>query len=148
MVYRSLIASALMIPLACSAAELDPKVLAFQKLDDVKWTSPMNAPPYSSIISGDPEKPGLYVQLVKWPAGNNMSRPHFHANARYITVLRGTWWVGTGRKFQPDQTEPMRAGTVVTHYGKQVHYDGSKDEDAIILIVGEGPATATPAEDK
>jgi hypothetical protein len=25
------------------------------------------------------------------------SRPHFHSNDRFITVLKGTWWVGTGK---------------------------------------------------
>ena len=42
----------------------------------------------------------------------------------------------------------MPAGTFVTHFGKQVHYDGAKDEEAVLLIVGEGPATITPAEEK
>jgi hypothetical protein len=41
----------------------------------------------------------------------------------------------------------MHAGTFVTHFGKQVHWDGAKDEDAIILIVGEGPATITRVEE-
>jgi len=40
----------------------------------------------------------------------------------------------------------MPAGTFVTHFGKQVHFDGAKTEDAMLLIVGEGPATSTPAE--
>jgi hypothetical protein len=39
-------------------------------------------------------------------------------------------------------------GTFVTHFGKQVHYDGAKDGDAVLEIVGEGPAMATPAEAK
>jgi hypothetical protein len=30
----------------------------------------------------------------------------------------------------------------------EVHYDGAKDEDTILLIVGIGPATATPADAK
>jgi hypothetical protein len=42
----------------------------------------------------------------------------------------------------------MPAGTFVTHFGKQVHYDGAKDEEAVLLITGEGPATSTPAEEK
>ena len=42
----------------------------------------------------------------------------------------------------------MPAGTFVTHYGGQIHFDGAKDEDAILLIVGDGPATVTPAEQK
>jgi hypothetical protein len=29
-----------------------------------------------------------------------------------------------------------------------VHFDGAKTEDAYLLIVGEGPDTATPAEVK
>jgi len=41
----------------------------------------------------------------------------------------------------------MPAGTVVTHYGKQVHWDSAKDEDAVLLIVGMGPATITRVEE-
>jgi hypothetical protein len=43
---------------------------------------------------------------------------------------------------------PMPTGTFVTHFAKQVHYDGAKDEEVVVLIAGEGPATATPAEQK
>jgi hypothetical protein len=42
----------------------------------------------------------------------------------------------------------MPTGSFVTHFGKQVHFDGAKDEDTIILVVGEGPATSIPAEEK
>jgi hypothetical protein len=38
----------------------------------------------------------------------------------------------------------MPAGSFVTHFGKQVHWDGAKDTDAVLLIVGEGPAASTP----
>jgi len=38
--------------------------------------------------------------MFKWLAGN-MSQPHWHPNDRMITVLKGTWWVGTGDKFDP-----------------------------------------------
>jgi hypothetical protein len=96
---------------------------------------------------GDPDKPGLYVILVKWTA-HHMSHPHFHPNDRFITVLSGTWWVGTGNKFDPDSTVALPAGTFVTHFGKQIHYDGAKEGDTVLEIAGEGPATATPAEQK
>ena len=51
-------------------------------------------------------------------------------------------------KFDPANTTPMPAGSFVTHLAKQVHWDGAKDEDTILLIMGEGPATSTPAEEK
>jgi hypothetical protein len=60
------------------------------------------------VLVGDPEKPGLYIVINKWLAGNNFSRPHFHPNDRFITVLKGTWWVGTGNKFDPANTVPMQ----------------------------------------
>jgi hypothetical protein len=40
------------------------------------------------------------------------------------------------------------AGSFVTHYGNEVHYDGAKDEDTILQIVGIGPATSTRAPEK
>jgi hypothetical protein len=43
---------------------------------------------------------------------------------------------------------PVPAGTFVTHFAKQVHYDGSKDEEVVLLITGEGPATSTRVEQK
>jgi hypothetical protein len=61
-------------------------------------------------------------------------------------VLSGTWWMGSGPRFDPDSTVPVPAGSFVTHYGKGIHYDGAKDEPAVLLIVGEGSGTSTPAE--
>jgi hypothetical protein len=104
----------------------------------------------NAVVVGDPNKPGFYMVYTKWTKGNHFSHPHFHPNDRYIVVLQGTWWVGSGAKFDPEHgTVPMPAGSFVTHFGKQVHWDGAKDEDAVLLIMGEGPATATPvAEEK
>jgi hypothetical protein len=42
----------------------------------------------------------------------------------------------------------MPKGTFVIHYGKQIHYDGAKDEPTMLQVEGEGPATGTPAEEK
>jgi hypothetical protein len=30
----------------------------------------------------------------------------------------------------------------------QIHYDGAREGDAVLEILGEGPATSTPAEAK
>jgi len=130
------------------AAELNPAAVAFKLPDQIAWSPPSPAGAQNAVLVGDPAKEGLYVQMVKWPAGNHFSHPHFHPHDRFITVLKGTWWVGTGTKFDPDGTVPMPAGTFVIHYGQQVHFDGAKAEDATLLVVGEGPGTSTPAEVK
>jgi hypothetical protein len=128
------------------AADPDPAVMAFQLPDQIKWVeSPSGSA--NAILAGDPTKPGIYVELTKWKAGH-MSRPHFHPNDRYIYVISGTWWVGWGSKYDPASTKPLPAGSYVRHFGKQIHYDGAKEGDTILEIVGEGPATSTPAEKK
>jgi hypothetical protein len=100
--------------------ELDPGSVIYKLPDQVAWTGSGGS--RRAVLVGDPEKPGLYIVMNKWLAGNNFSRPHFHPNDRFITVLKGTWWVGSGNKFDLDSAVPMPAGTFVTHYGKQVHW--------------------------
>jgi hypothetical protein len=41
----------------------------------------------------------------------------------------GTWWTGTGEKFDPDSTPPAPAGSYVIHYGGKVLSDSAKDEE-------------------
>jgi hypothetical protein len=131
---------------APSAKDLDPKVLAYKVPDQIPWKDdPIGAK--TAVLQGDPSKPGPYIMLIKWTP-HHMSHPHWHPNDRFITVISGTWWVGTGAKFDPDKTVPFPTGSFVTHFGKQIHYDGAKDSEAVLEIVGQGPATATPAEVK
>jgi quercetin dioxygenase-like cupin family protein len=124
----------------------DPSAATIKLPNQIDWRD--NGPNRSVTLAGDPTKPGLYVQMLTWKKGN-FSRPHFHPNDRFIYVLEGTWWVGTGNKFDPDNlTVPMKAGTFVTHFANGVHWDGAKNnEDATIVLIGEGPATNTRVEE-
>jgi hypothetical protein len=133
-----------------SAAELNLAAVTYKLPDQIPWSVVDARGAQNAVVVGDPSKPGFYMVYTKWTKGNHFSRPHFHPNDRYIVVLQGTWWVGSGAKFDPEHgTVPMPTGSFVTHYGKQVHWDGAKDEDAVLLIMGEGPATSTQvAEEK
>ena len=127
-------------------AELNPAAISFKMPDQLKWTTSASGSS-NAVLVGDLDKPGLYIVLTKW-SPNHMSRPHFHQNDRFITVISGTWWVGTGTKYDPSLTKPMPAGSFVQHFGKQIHWDGAKDTECVLQIVGMGPATSTPAEQK
>jgi quercetin dioxygenase-like cupin family protein len=150
--FRSVVLAVLLQAIACGTAhvaELDPAAVAYKLPDQIQWKALADYPGIeTSVVAGDPLKAGLYVIMVRFHAGNHFSRPHFHPHDRFITVLQGTWWVGSGTKFDPDATVPMPAGSFVTHFGQQVHFDGAKDEDVILVITGEGPGTVTPAETK
>src|SRR2546427_292573 len=126
---------------------VDQATFVYKSPDQLKWRDPTGAAGINqAVLVGDPEKPGLYVVMNRFKPGN-FSRPHFHPNDRFITVIKGTWWVATGNKFDPSLTVPMPTGSFVTHFGKQVHWDGAKDEEAWLIIVGEGPATSARVEE-
>ena len=122
-------------------ADVDPKVAALATLSTLKWVENPNGVSASVVLTGDPAKEGQYVQFLKWHPRHN-SLPHMHQNDRFITVLSGTWWVGTGTHYDMESTVPVKAGSVIVHYGKQWHYDGAKDEECVLEIVGMGPATS------
>ena len=140
------IASAIWLLMApAGAVDLDPKAVVYKLPDKIEWKRNAAGTAEQAVLVGDPSKPGLYVVMNKWLPGN-MSRPHWHPNDRFITVISGTWWVGSGDKFDPEATVPMPAGSFVTHFAKGVHYDGAKQGETVLLIVGEGPATSTPVQ--
>lgn len=124
---------------------LNPEAISITVPDDIDWVVDEGGGSERAILYGDPAEPGPYGYFIKWRAGNNFSRPHSHPNDRYIIVVSGTWWVGTGTSFEPDTTVALSPGTFVVHVGGEVHYDGAKDEDAVMLIQGDGPSMSTPA---
>ena len=98
--------------------EPQPAAVAYQMPDQIKWSPPSPNGAQNAVLVGDPTKEGLYVQMVKWLGGNHFSHPHFHPHDRFITVLNGTWWVGTGTKFDP-QAHRADAARHVRHPFRQ-----------------------------
>lgn len=118
----------------------DPSHITFTPPKDVKWK--LGKASDQAVIFGDPDKPGIYGILIRWHPGN-FSRPHFHNTDRYAYVLSGTWWVSSSDTFDINKTYPMPAGSVVTDLANTVHFDGAKDGDALLELVGMGPVTTT-----
>ena len=147
--FRRIVAATLLIAAAgpAAAVELNAKAIAIRQADELKWRDPTGASPINNVVLfGDPTKPGFYMVMNRFKPGA-FSKPRFHPNDRFITVIKGTWYVGTGNKWDKDATVPVKTGGFVTHFAKQVHYDGAKDEEAWLIIVGEGPATSTLVEE-
>jgi len=92
-----------------------------------------------AFILGDPNKPGPYVIRIKFPPGV-VSSPHAHPELRVGTVIRGTWWTGTGEKFDPESMVPVPAGGMMVHPPGKVHYDGALTEETVVQMMGVGPS--------
>lgn len=120
--------------------KVDEKGFATLQLGDEKWEEYPGIPGIKRMtVYGDPSKPGVYVIRVMFLPGT-MSMPHYHPEDRLATVLKGTWWTGTGKDFDPGITEPIRAGGYMMHPAGAAHYDGAKDEEVILQIAGVGPS--------
>jgi len=101
----------------------------------------------TAVLFGDPKVPGqMYVVRNRFSPGT-FSPPHFHPETRYIEVIKGTWWVGSGTDWDKSKTTPVPAGGFVVHHPNKIHWDGAKDEEAIVQIWGIGPGTTTRVDE-
>lgn len=141
-----LVAAALANPVH-AGGQLDRTAVDFVAPADIKWVKNAAGTQETAVLFGDPAKPGPYVIRLKWLPGN-MSRPHTHSTDRFFIVISGTWWMGSGTTYDPASTTPVKPGTYVIHYANKPHYDGAKDEEAVIQVWGTGPMTTASAEQK
>ena len=124
--------------------KIDPSAMTVIQTDEIDWKNYPGLPGVKFVVLyGDPKKEGVYVVRAKF-APHTMSRPHWHPDTRYVTVISGTWWGGTGNSFDPDLTMPIKAGGFAIHTPGEVHYDGAKDEEVAVQIIGVGPSGTTP----
>jgi hypothetical protein len=89
----------------------------------------------------------MYVFRNRFGPGQ-MSHPHFHDQDRFVTVIKGTWWTGEGDVFDTEHMAPIKEGGFMYHPAGFHHYDGSKEGEVIVQIMGVGPVHTTQTERK
>jgi mannose-6-phosphate isomerase-like protein (cupin superfamily) len=140
------LAATLALVTATASADKDKAGFVRVKPEEVVWN---DRPGYDgvkfAVVHGDPTKPGIYVIRAKFSPGT-MTKPHWHQEDRYVTVVSGTWYTGEGDNFEPDKTLPLKAGSFMVHPARAHHFDGAKDEEVIVQIVGLGPSSTTPLD--
>ena len=101
-----------------------------------------------AVLAGDPTKKGLFTVRLQAPAGYKVP-PHTHPTAENITVISGTFNVGTGDKFDEAAGKALEAGGFVMLPAEMKHYAWSTGE-TIVQIHGKGPFAikyVNPADD-
>jgi hypothetical protein len=99
-----------------------------------------------TIIYGLSSQEGFYVYRNHFNA-HQTSKPHFHDKDRWVTVIKGTWYTGEGNVYQPDKMVAIKEGGFMFHPAGFVHYDGScENEGVIVQIMGVGPVKTTQSE--
>lgn len=101
--------------------------------------------PTGGPVFGDASKPGVYITRNRFAAGTG-SRPHYHDQDRWVTVIKGTWYTAEGDVYKPDQMIAIKPGGMMFHPAGLHHYDGAKEEDVIVQIMGVGPVQTVQTE--
>jgi hypothetical protein len=99
----------------------------------------------TTTIFGDPAKPGFYI-LRSHLAPTARTRPRYYDQNRWVTVLKGTWWVGQGDVFKTDKLVPVREGGVMYLPANMRHFDVAGGGEVVLQIIGSGPVNAVHAE--
>src|SRR5205823_11267220 len=108
--------------------------------DDLKWGDvPPGLPPGAkmAVLAGDPTKKGPFTVRMQSPAGYKIP-PHTHPTAENLTVISGTFSIGTGDKFDEAAGKEPGADSFVVMPAGMRHYAWTTTE-TVIQIHGKGP---------
>jgi quercetin dioxygenase-like cupin family protein len=98
-----------------------------------------------TTVFGDASKPGTFV-VRKKIAANQTVRPHYDDQDQWVTVLKGTLWLGKGDTFRPDKLLPIREGGVAYLPANTHYFEMSGEADVMLQITGTGPVKSVPTE--
>jgi quercetin dioxygenase-like cupin family protein len=134
------------VPLGAAAQDHHATIQA----GDLKWSAPAAYAKGAqlAVIRGDPTKEGMYVVRLKVPAGFKIAA-HTHPNDENVTVLSGSFNVGTGDKLDESKGMQIKAGGYSFVMKGMNHYAWFTEE-TILQLHGMGPQGITyvnPADD-
>ena len=108
--------------------------------DKVQWGP---APPVLpagaqlSVLEGNPGAKGPVVMRLKFPA-NYVVPPHWHTMAERITVISGTFYIGSGDAVDRQGSQALASGGFVSLPAKMHHFAWVK-APTVVQINLEGP---------
>jgi len=92
----------------------------------------------TTILSGDPTKPGLYTIRLFVPR-NMRIEAHVHRDARSAVVVSGHWSIGYGSQFSATALKVLPPGSFYTEPAGTPHFASTGTESVVVYISGYGP---------
>lgn len=92
----------------------------------------------TSVLSGDPTKPGPYT-IKLWAPANTRIAAHSHRDERSTVVVSGTWYFGYGDKADETKVKALPPGSFYTEPAGEPHFALTKAEPVVVYITGWGP---------
>ena len=92
----------------------------------------------TTVLSGDPTKPGLYTIRLFVP-GNMRIEAHVHRDQRSAVVVSGHWSIGYGDRFDASALKVLPPGSFYTEPAQTPHFARTGAEPVVVYISGVGP---------
>jgi len=121
------------------------------KPDQIAWKSgPPSLPAGAklAVIEGNPAEAGPFTMRLSLPNGYRIPA-HSHPGIEHVTVMKGTFRVGMGDKFDASALSPLPAGTFAALAPGTRHFAEAQGE-TVLQLHGVGPwsiAYVNPADD-
>jgi hypothetical protein len=106
---------------------------------DLKWSDVPSLPAGAklAVIEGPLNEAVPLIFRLKLPA--NYSIPaHWHPGIEHVTVISGTFNMGTGEKLDRSRSMALAAGSVGIMQPRSTHFGWTQDE-TIVQVHGVGP---------
>ena len=108
--------------------------------DDVEWQAgPGSFEPGAefTILEGDPLTPGVFTMRIRMPDGFVIA-PHWHPNVERVTVLSGTFHLGSGERLDRSAAERLDEGSYFALLPETPHYAITEGR-TVIQLTSVGP---------
>lgn len=142
--HRMLLAIALLMTLAAAArtpsqAQVDQQGHAIVAVtpDQVLWLTPTYYTDgrQRAHLYGDSGRDGAWVDRVKIP-GHSRVLAHTHSSDELVTVIQGTWYLGTGERFDSTKLQGYPAGSFIVIPAGVPHFVATREGPVIVQVTG------------
>jgi quercetin dioxygenase-like cupin family protein len=138
------IALAGFLALAAMAAQADEEHHTVVPAENVAWSPGPPTLPSGALLAvlfGSPAEEGPFVIRLTFPAGYVVP-PHWHSKDEFVTVIAGTFSVGTGETPDRDAAPRLAPGSFVHLPARMPHFAWA-EEETVVQINGVGPFDIT-----
>ncbi|HJY87523.1 MAG TPA: cupin domain-containing protein [Candidatus Acidoferrales bacterium] len=111
--------------------------LVIRPARDLNWKRVLRGAEMA-VLGGDPKGAGsLYAIRIRLRDAF-VTPPHWHPQDEHVTVLEGTFLLGSGRRFDPRKLLVLRPGTHVVVPKRKPHFSRSRGR-TLLEVYGSGP---------
>jgi len=119
--------------------------------DQLKWADVPSLPAGAkvAILEGPLNQAVPLTFRLKFPANYEIPA-HWHPGIEHVTVISGTFHMGTGDKLDRSRTTALSGGGFAVMQPKTTHFGWTQSEETIVQVHGVGPWGITyvnPADD-